>query len=86
MAGVREADLLKLTAWRRQLFITVALGLSLLIGSSLGLGLLILLWLFNAGIVTEVVKWLTVGGFTAAIGVLKLAVPWVSSHRPKLSP
>jgi hypothetical protein len=86
MAGVREEDLLKLTAWRRQLLITIAIGLSLLIGSSLGLGLLLLLWLFDAGSVTELVKWLTVGGFTAAVGVLKLAVPWVSRHRPKLSP
>ena len=84
-AGVREADLEKLKAWRRKLFVTIVLGLGLLSLTGIGIVLCIVLWLSGASRGAEVVGWLTAGVFAAAIGVLKITVPRVSRQRPKLS-
>ena len=85
MAGVREADLTKLEAWRHKLFATIALGLGLLTLTSMELLFCIVLWLFGARGGAEVLGWLTAGSFVAAIGILKTVAPWVSRQRPKLS-
>ncbi len=85
MAGVQEAYLTKLQKWRNRLFITLALGIVLLVLSSVGLCLSAVLWLLDEISQAKTMAWLTAGGFVAAIAFLKIGVPRVSRNRPKLS-
>ncbi len=85
MAGVNEADLDRLQKWRNKLFVTIVIGIVLLVLSSLGLCATVVLWLLDAISQAKTAAWLTAGGFAAAIGVLKFGVPRVSRNRPKIS-